>query len=130
MSASCQQATSRHSAGMSEVVNEVAMRISLMSNFSRRFLWVLFGLCCANVLAYFIVSFGIGGDALKGEVIDGHFYVGHQGTFVEVSEAAYTYARWHGISLFLTLPLIGLIGYRLKTAKRDDDLSKSSARSG
>jgi hypothetical protein len=115
---------------MNEVVNEVAMRISLMSNFSRRFLLVLFALCCANVLAYFIVSFGIGGDALKGKVVDGHFYVGHQGKFVEVSEAAYTYARWHGISLFLTLPLIGLIGYLLKTAKREDDPSKSSARSG
>jgi hypothetical protein len=94
-----------------------------MSDFNRRFLWVLFALCCANVLAYFIVSFEIGGDALKGKVVDGHFYVGHQGKLVEVSEAAHTYAWWHGISLFLTLPLMGFIGHRLKTAKREDDVT-------
>jgi len=100
-----------------------------MSDFDRRFLWVLFALCCANILAYFIVSFEIGGDALKSQVVNGHLYVGHQGKFAEVSGAAYTYARWHGISLFLTLPWMGLIGHRLKTATREDDLSKSSARS-
>jgi hypothetical protein len=83
-----------------------------MSNFSRRILWIVVALCCANFFAYFIVSFGIGGDALKGKVVDGHFYVGHQGKFVEVSEAAYTYARWHGISLFLMVPLLALIRAR------------------
>jgi hypothetical protein len=101
-----------------------------MSHFRHRFLWVILALCCANLLAYFIVSLEIGGDALKGKVVEGHYYLGHQGKFVEVSEAVYTYLRWHGYSLFITLPLVGLIGYRLKMAKKEDDLGKSSGRSG
>jgi hypothetical protein len=129
MTVSCQQATSQHSAGMSEVMNEVAMRLTDVQ-FQPS---ISLGTVCSMLrkrLGLFHRFFWDRRRCLKGKVVDGHFYVGHQGKFVEVSEAVYTYARWHGISLFLTLPLIGLIGYRLKTAKREDDLSKPSARSG
>ncbi|WP_082070168.1 hypothetical protein [Bradyrhizobium sp. LTSP885] len=83
-----------------------AIRISWMSKFGRRFLQVLLALCIANIISIFIVALAIvGGDALKGGVIDGHYYVGHLGKLVEVSEATYTYARLHEMTLFLTVPL-------------------------
>ena len=67
----------------------------------RLVLWLLFVACCANVLAYLVMAFETGGVS-RGKVVDGHFYLKHLGTFIEVSEQTYDFACWHLISIFIT----------------------------
>jgi hypothetical protein len=76
-----------------------------MSKFRSLFLWVLFCVCWANLLAVFVVAFEIGGDSSRGKMADGHFYVRHQGKFSEVSEPVYRFAQLQMMSIFLTIPI-------------------------
>jgi hypothetical protein len=64
-----------------------------------------------NFVAFFIVAILIGGDAVNGKVVGGHFYLAEHGKFTEVSEAVFTYSLWHVRSLFITHPLAMLTGY-------------------
>jgi hypothetical protein len=74
-------------------------------------------LCCLNFVVFFIVALAIGGDAVNGKVVGGHFYLANHGTLTEVSEAVYTYSLWHVRSLFITHPLAALTGYLAKKEK-------------
>jgi hypothetical protein len=84
-----------------------------MSKSQRQLLWVLFVACWMNLLAVFVVGHEIG-DAYRGKVVDGHFYVSRRGGLVEVSESSYKFARLQFSSIFLTIPLAGLIWRVLK----------------
>lgn len=66
-----------------------------------------------NFFAFFAVSMSIGGDALNGRVVNGHYYLG-PGKLKEVSPALFAYSRWHGISLFVTFPPAMLLVFVLK----------------
>jgi hypothetical protein len=76
-----------------------------MSNLAYRSLWVIGALCILNFVAFVAISGGIGGDALNGKIVDGHFYLGDHGHFTEVTEAVFTYSSVHARSLILTHPL-------------------------
>lgn len=66
-----------------------------------------------NFFAFFVISMSIGGDALNGRVVNGHYYLG-PGKLKEVSPALFAYSRWHGISLAVTFPPAMLLVFVLK----------------
>ena len=62
------------------------------SDLKRRSLWAISTLCGLNFVVFFIVALVIGGDAVNGKVVAGHFYLSDHGKPTEVSEAVYTYS--------------------------------------
>jgi hypothetical protein len=52
-----------------------------------------------------VIAGHLGGDAVNGKIVDGHFYRGSHGQFREVSEAIFDYSRWHVRSVFVGHPL-------------------------
>ncbi len=70
-----------------------------------------------NFFAFVAGAYHLGGDALNGKIEAGHYYVfgvrsesGHK-VYTEVSRRAYTYSRWHAITLFSSWPLMFVAGY-------------------
>jgi hypothetical protein len=76
-----------------------------MSNLVYRLLPLIAALCLLNFVAFLAIASGIGGDALNGKIVDGHFYLGSHGKFTEVTQAVFDYSRWHARSLFVAHPL-------------------------
>ena len=48
-----------------------------------------------NFAAFAIISGFIGGDALSGHIVDGHYYLRSHGKLTEVSREVFTYSLWH-----------------------------------
>ena len=77
-----------------------------------------------NFLAFLAASAYLGGDALNGKVVDGHYFLSNHGRLTEVTAAVFTYSRWHGLSMFATHLLamfaawLWLRGSRLRTLSR------------
>ena len=73
---------------------------------------VLTAVTLLNFVVFLIVAFHLGGDAVNGKVVGGHYYLfglqhesGHKG-YTEVSETVFNYSRWHVYSIFVTWPLM------------------------
>jgi hypothetical protein len=81
-----------------------------MSDSSYRLLWCAAALCFLNFIAFMAIAIGLGGDAVNGKAVEGHFYLGSHGHFREVSEAIFEYSKLHVSSLFITHPLGMLLG--------------------
>ena len=81
-----------------------------MSNLVYRSLLIIAPLCLSNFLAFIAVAGSLGGDALNGKIVDGHFFLGSHGHFTEVTQAVFNYSAWHARSLFFTHPLAFLLG--------------------
>ena len=64
-----------------------------------------------NFLIFVAVSLYIGGDALNGHSVDGHFYLSQKGKLTEVTESMFTYSKWHAISLLVMFPIVMIGGY-------------------
>ena len=64
---------------------------------------IALGLC--NYLLYALVSYLAGGDALHGQIVDGHYFIAAGGRLVEVSRALFQFSRWEAFSLIATFPL-------------------------
>ena len=47
----------------------------------------------------------LGGDALGGYVLRGHYYVGAHGAYTEVAQSVWEWSRIHSLSVFVTHPL-------------------------
>lgn len=45
----------------------------------------------------------LGGSALVGRVVDGHYFVGARGRYTEVSQTAFEYSRLHGNIFFVVV---------------------------
>lgn len=86
-----------------------------MSDLRYRFLLAVCILCGLNFVVFVVVAFAIGGDAVNGKTVGGHFYLASHGKLTEVSEAVFTYSLWHVRSVFITHPLAMLTGYLAKT---------------
>lgn len=63
-----------------------------------------------NLLAFVAVTHQLGGDAINGRVVNGHYFLGSHGRLTEVSASVFAYSQWHAMSLFLTFPLGLLAG--------------------
>jgi hypothetical protein len=86
-----------------------------MTKLQRLLLWVLFALCCADVLTYVTISV-IVGDVSRGAAINGHFYFKHYSELVEVNKSGYRFAQILMISSCVTFPGIFLIWKILRNA--------------
>jgi hypothetical protein len=89
-----------------------------MDDLDYRALWAISALCLLNFVVFVIVASVIGGDAVSGKAVAGHFYLGNHGRLTEVSEDVYNYSRWHVFSLFITHPLAALTGYLAKKEQK------------
>ncbi len=97
-----------------------------MSDLRYRTLLVICALGCLNFIVFFIVAIAIGGDAVNGKIVGGHFYLANHGKLTEVSENVFNYSLWHVRSLFVTHPLAMLTGYLAKTEQKARKLRRSS----
>ena len=59
-----------------------------------------------NLVAFFVHSQQLGGDALNGRQTNGQFYVSDHGRETQVSERAWRLNRWHALSLIVTHALL------------------------
>ncbi|HEY1683599.1 MAG TPA: hypothetical protein VGG19_02455 [Tepidisphaeraceae bacterium] len=69
---------------------------------------ILFGIAWINFMVFWVVAVVIGGDALNGEVENGHYFVSSHGRLTEVSEKMWHFSRAQEISVWITHP-IGLV---------------------
>jgi hypothetical protein len=97
-----------------------------VSDFRYRCLLAVCGLGVLNFVIFVIVAVAIGGDAVNGKAVGGHYYLASHGKLTEVSEAVYTYSLWHVRSLLVTHPLAILTGY---LANRERRARKAAGRS-
>ena len=67
---------------------------------------VLIGFFVLNVLVYMIMGFVLGGWALSGRIVDGHYYLGSKNWYTPVNQTVYTYSLWHGYSQPTILALL------------------------
>ena len=71
---------------------------------------ILIGLL--NMAVWLTIVFRLGGDALNGKALGGHYYIygyqpktGQKG-YTEVSETTFRYNKWHGYSALFTWGLM------------------------
>ncbi len=74
---------------------------------------LLIVLCAVNLVVGLVTWISLDGSDLNGKVEKGRHYVGRRGGLTEVSETAYTFSYWQGITEMVTLPL-GLVGVLLR----------------
>lgn len=74
---------------------------------------LLIVLCVVNLVIGAVTWIAFEGSALNGKVERGRYYVGSRGAMTEVSEGAYLFSYWQGVSEMITLPL-GLVGVLLR----------------
>jgi hypothetical protein len=60
-------------------------------------------------LTFFAETLALGGDALNGRVVDGHYYVSNKGAYTEVTADQWNLSRIHGIAMFVSFPF-GMVG--------------------
>jgi hypothetical protein len=88
---------------------------------------ILRGACLAitlvgllNMGAFVVISWRMGGDALNGQAVGGHYYLwgyqpktGHK-EYTEVSESTFRYSKWLGCSFLFTFGLMVVANLVLK----------------
>jgi hypothetical protein len=65
--------------------------------------------CTAMAVDFFtfVISYLIlGGGALNGRTVAGHYFLSDHGKLTETTKAIYTYSAIHGASLFLLIPFV------------------------
>lgn|ERR1039457_4608608 len=75
-----------------------------------------------NFALFLIGTFYLGGNAVKGKIEAGRYYVWgyHHGTkgYAEVSHAAFNYSKWHGDSVIVTWPFMILAYFIYERIRR------------
>jgi hypothetical protein len=66
-----------------------------------------------NFAIFWFAALYLGGDAISGKMVDGHFFLSSHGHLTEVSQSVFTYSKWHVLSVFVTHPLAILCVWRL-----------------
>ena len=79
----------------------------------RRVLQVGFLVGILNFAVFWIAAVYLGGDAVSGKVVDGHYFLSNHGHLTEVSRAVFTYSQYHVRSVFVTHPLGLICAWRL-----------------
>jgi hypothetical protein len=64
-----------------------------------------------NFVALFVISLWVGGDAVQGKVEDGRYFVAEEGRYHEVSALFFRLNQLHVASVFLTVPLSGIMAW-------------------
>lgn len=66
-----------------------------------------------NFVVFFLGALYLGGDAVNGRTVDGHYFLANKGHLTEVSHAVFMYSKCHTLSIFITHPLAILCAWRL-----------------
>jgi hypothetical protein len=86
----------------------------------RRVLQFLFFLSLANFAIFFFAAIYIGGDAVSGKTVNGHYFLSSHGHLTEVSRAVFTYSLWHTRSVFVTHPIGFLSAWLLSRDQKNE----------
>ena len=78
----------------------------------------LFALCLTNFAVFFVLAVYLGGDAVNGKIVGGHYFLMSHGRYTEVSAGIFNYSRWHVYSTWVTHPLAFAAGYWYWRIKR------------
>ena len=89
-----------------EAGNRVMKNPTILQGIPIRLLKSVVFLGVGNFLVFVFVAMYLGGNALCGRTIAGHYFVCEHGHWTEVSRAAFVYSEWHGLSIFITHPLV------------------------
>ena len=87
-------------------------------NVKSRICLAIFGLGIVNFVLFFIGAVYLGGDAVNGKIVDGHYFLMSHGRYTEVSADIFNYSRWHAYSTWVTHPLAFAAGYWYYRIKR------------
>jgi hypothetical protein len=87
------------------MIRDLRFHISDTRRFARSPLVILAAFAFSNALVFHAIAWLIGGTATGGKVVDGHFFLGRSGHFVEVPERLYSYSEIHGGTLPGTLAI-------------------------
>src|SRR5690349_3539988 len=76
---------------------------------------------------FFVIALIIGGDAINGHEVAGHYYLANHGQLTEVSHLVFIYSQIHATSLFITHPLAMIAGIVVSVTggKRENLMKKS-----
>ena len=78
--------------------------------------------CVLNFAVFLAGTFYLGGNAIKGKVEAGRYYVWgyHHGTrgYAEVSHAVFNYSKWHANSVIVTWPFMILACFLYEQFKK------------
>jgi hypothetical protein len=91
---------------------------------TRRILQVVFALGFVNFLVFWFGAVYLGGDAISGKAVDGHYFLSSHGHLTEVSQRVFDYSKWHTRSVSVTHPLAMFCGWLL--SRRPDSHTGAS----
>jgi hypothetical protein len=81
-----------------------------MRRLALRLGFLFFAFAIFNFLAFHSISLAIHGDAEKGKVVNGRYYVNYKGEFTEVSKGTFQYSYYHGLLNKITFGL-AIVGF-------------------
>jgi len=90
--------------------------------FLRKLFFTAVTVSVLNFALFLSGTFYLGGNAVKGKIEAGRYYVRgyHHGTtgYAEVSQAAFNYSKWHGYSVIVTWPFMILAAFMFERIRR------------
>ena len=66
----------------------------------------LMPLTLLNFAAFIVITLYLGGDAVNGQIVSGHYYVGNHGIYTEVSFGVFLYSKIHAYFTIITFTLM------------------------
>ncbi len=78
----------------------------------------------ANFGAFLLISLWLGGDAVNGHSMNGHYFLNDHGQLTETTRGVFLYSKIHAYSLFISGPstIIGMFVYQ--QWKKQNELTK------
>lgn len=61
--------------------------------------------CLVNFAAYMLVTVLIGGDAINGHEMDGHYFLASHGKLTEVSRGLFIFSEVHSVAVWVLFAL-------------------------
>ena len=106
-------------AGRQEATRRVLYR------FLRKLVFAVVILSVLNFALFLVGTLYLGGNAVKGKIEAGRYYVrGYlRGTtgYVQVSQAAFNYSKWHAYSVIVTWPFMILGAFMFSRIRRQPE---------
>lgn len=73
----------------------------------KRFLKGFFIVWAVNLVLFFILTAYLGGDAINGKKLEGHYFLSNHGHLTEVSHRVFIYSEVHTV-IFLILGILAM----------------------
>lgn len=72
---------------------------------------------CLNVAAFIVMDYVLGGDAFRGGLIKGQYYLAQRGHYTAVTYGTWLYSYIHAYSAIVSVPIgiiAGIVGDRVR----------------